>query len=301
MQIFREEPKIDFIRFRVPTAIFSVFIILLGIAGFFLKGVNLGIDFQGGINAQIQFSEEVNIRQLRTLLAPKLGSEFSVTYFGNRANNEFLVSISSEGEKNSKKYVGSLIKDTLINNFPTVEVRRVELVGPKVGSELRQKALLAILWAVIGILIYITIRFEFTYAVGAILAIFHDVLIIVSIFILLGKEFNLIIVASLLTIVGYSLNDTIVIYDRIREKQKEVERDIKDLINLGVNQCLSRTILTSVSTLLVVLTLYLFGGQILNDFALSIIIGLITGTYSSVFIAGSTIFYFRRKKLSNEK
>ena len=166
---------------------------------------------------------------------------------------------------------------------------------------MRQKALLAVLWSLIGILIYITIRFEFIFAIGAILAIFHDVLIIVSIFVLFGKEFNLIIVASLLTIVGYSLNDTIVIYDRIREKQKEVERDIKDLINLGINQCLSRTILTSVTTLLVVITLYLFGGQILNDFALSIIIGLITGTYSSIFIAGSTIFYFRNKKILEPK
>ena len=182
---------------------------------------------------------------------------------------------------NSKSYVGSLIKNALVSQFPTVDVRRIELVGPKVGAELRQKALLAVLWSLIGILIYITIRFEFIFAIGAILAIFHDVLIIVSIFVLFGKEFNLIIVASkLLTIVGYSLNDTIVIYDRIREKQKEVERDIKDLINLGINQCLSRTILTSVTTLLVVITLYLFGGQILNDFALSIIIGLITGTYS---------------------
>ena len=212
-----------------------------------------------------------------------------------------MVSISSEGEKNSKSYVGSLIKDALVSQFPTVDVRRIELVGPKVGAELRQKALLAILWSLIGILIYITIRFEFIYALGAILAIFHDVLIIVSIFILLGKEFNLIIIASLLTIVGYSLNDTIVIYDRIREKQKEVERDTKELINLGVNECLSRTILTSITTLLVVLTLYIFGGEILNDFALSIIIGLITGTYSSIFIAGSTIFYFRKKKILDPK
>ena len=265
MQIFKKTPQIDFVKFRVPTAILSLLIILIGTLGFFLRGINLGIDFQGGINAQVQFSEEVNIRQLRDLLAPKLGSEFSVTYFGNKANNEFLISISSEGEKNYKEYIGSLIKDTLVDNFSTVNVRRIELVGPKVGSELRQKAFLAILWALIGILIYITIRFELIYALGAILAIFHDVLIIGSIFILLGKEFNLIIIASLLTIVGYSLNDTIVIYDRIREKQKEVERDTKELINLGVNECLSRTILTSITTLLVVLTLYIFGGEILND------------------------------------
>ena len=301
MQIFKEVPHIDFIRFRLPAAILSLFIIFVGIAFFFLRGINLGIDFQGGVNAQVQFSEEVNISQMRNLLIPKLGSEISVTYFGNKANNEFLVSISSEGEKNSKSYVGSLIKDALVSQFPTVDVRRIELVGPKVGAELRQKALLAILWSLIGILIYITIRFEFIYAIGAILAIFHDVLIIVSIFILLGKEFNLIIIASLLTIVGYSLNDTIVIYDRIREKQKEVERDIKELINLGVNECLSRTILTSITTLLVVLTLYIFGGEILNDFALSIIVGLITGTYSSIFIAGSTIFYFRKKKILDPK
>ena len=301
MQIFKEVPHIDFIRFRLPAAILSLFIIFVGIAFFFLRGINLGIDFQGGVNAQVQFSEEVNISQMRNLLIPKLGSEISVTYFGNKANNEFLVSISSEGEKNSKSYVGSLIKDALVSQFPTVDVRRIELVGPKVGAELRQKALLAILWSLIGILIYITIRFEFIYALGAILAIFHDVLIIVSIFILLGKEFNLIIIASLLTIVGYSLNDTIVIYDRIREKQKEVERDIKELINLGVNECLSRTILTSITTLLVVLTLYIFGGEILNDFALSIIVGLITGTYSSIFIAGSTIFYFRKKKILDPK
>lgn len=297
MYLFKKTSNIDFLKFRFITIIISLVIITAGVVGFFTKGLNLGIDFRGGVNIQIQFSEEVDISQIRDLARIKLGKEAVVTYFGNKNNNEFLMSTS---QKERQQDINDIINETFQEDY-TFEVRKIELVGPKIGSELRKKALYAILWALVGILIYITIRFEFLFGIGAILALFHDILIIITVFILLGKEFNLIIIASLLTIVGYSLNDTIVIYDRIREKKKEVNRLFRELINLGVNECLSRTILTSTTTLLVALTLFFFGGEIINDFAFSIIIGVITGTYSSVFIAASSIFYFYKENKTQKE
>ena len=294
MQLFKNTPNIDFLKFRQISILLSLAIIIAGGFSFFTKGMNLGIDFLGGVNIQVQFSEEVDIRQVRDRLDDNLGSDAVITHFGNKQNNEFLIAIPQKLQLQLNQDLGSLVKESLEPEF-SVTIRKLDLVGPKIGSELREKAIYAILLSLVGILFYVTIRFEFIFGVGAILALFHDILIIVAIFLLLGKEFNLIIIASLLTIVGYSLNDTIVIFDRIREKRKQVDRDLKELINLAINECLSRTILTSVTTILVVLALYFFGGEILSDFALSIIIGLITGTYSSVFVAGSTIFYFSKK------
>jgi preprotein translocase subunit SecF len=294
MQIFRKTPDIDFLKFRKIAALISLLIIAAGVTGLLTKGMRLGIDFQGGTNVQVRFTKQTEISTIRDLLTSSLGLEAVVTNFGGEGNNEFLIAIPQDQQLSSEDYISDRINEALRSSFPQMEIRRVESVGPKVGSDLRSKALYAILLALAGILFYITIRFEFVYGIGAIIALFHDIFVIITIFVLLGKEFNLIIVASLLTILGYSLNDTIVIFDRIREKQRLMDIDIVRLVNLGVNECLSRTILTSATTLLVVLMLYFVGGDILSDFALSIIIGLVVGTYSSVFVAGSSLVFLQR-------
>lgn len=293
MKIFQKTTNINFLSYRKPAAIISLVLILVGIVSLFTKGIKLGIDFQGGINVQIKLEQSAEITEIRNLLVPVLGNDTVVTNFGSQAANEFLIAIPKTERFTSQEHISDPIQKALLKNFPKIEIRRVETVGPKVGSDLRDKAFYAILLALLTILLYITIRFEFLFAVGAIIALFHDIFVVVTIFVLLGKEFNLIIVASLLTILGYSLNDTIVIFDRIREKKKLMDKDIISLVNLGVNECLSRTILTSLTTLLVVIMLYFFGGDILNDFALSIMIGLVVGTYSSVFVAGSSIVFLQ--------
>ncbi len=301
MQIFKQTPNINFLKFRKIAGVFSLLILTAGVIGLFTKGIKLGIDFKGGTNIQVQFPHKTEIAKVRSLLVGLLGPETIVTNFGAQDNNEFLIAIT-KNQALTTQHINDKINAALLANFPQMEIRRVETVGPKIGSELRNKAFYAILLALVGILAYITIRFEFVFGVGAVIALFHDIFVIMAVFILLGKEFNLIIVASLLTILGYSLNDTIVIFDRIREKKKQVDRNIIDLVNLGVNECLSRTILTSLTTLLVVVMLYFFGGKILNDFALSIIIGLVVGTYSSVFVAGSSVVFLQSllKKYSND-
>ena len=290
MQLFRTTPNINFFRFRKIAAIFSIAMIILGVGSLFLKGIRLGIDFKGGINVLVQFSEEVKINEVRELLENEIAG-VSVTSFGAAGNNEFLLAIAEDEQFSAREHINDSIKKALSTQYPKMEIRKVEFVGPKVGSQLRNQAIYAILLSLLGILIYISFRFEFWFGVGAVIALFHDIFIIVTIFILLGKEFNLIIVAALLTILGYSLNDTIVIFDRIREKKKIADRTAGELVNLSVNECLSRTILTSLTTLLVVLMLYIFGGEILRDFSLSIVIGVLVGTYSSVFVAGSSAVF----------
>ena len=293
MQIFRQTPNIDFLSYRKIATVVSLILIIAGVIGLLTKGMQLGIDFQGGINVQIKLENNTEVTKIRDLLVPLLGDDTVVSTFGNQTQNEFLIAIPNTKELNIKEHISTRVNQALLASFPTIEIRRIETVGPKVGSDLRNKAFYAILLTLAVILIYITIRFEFVFAIGAIVALFHDIFIIITIFVLLGKEFNLIIVASLLTILGYSLNDTIVIFDRIREKKKITDKDITTLVNLSVNECLSRTILTSLTTLLVVIMLYFFGGNILNDFALSIMIGLIVGTYSSVFVAGSSVIFLQ--------
>ncbi|MDO9515649.1 MAG: protein translocase subunit SecF, partial [Syntrophales bacterium] len=182
------------------------------------------------------------------------------------------------------------------------EIRRIEVVGPKVGSDLRQKGLLAMLYAVIGILLYVTWRFELRYAVGAIVALIHDVVITVGVFSILGKEFTLPIIAALLTIIGYSLNDTIVVYDRMRENIKGARNQpLKEVINSSVNQTLSRTVLTSGTTLLVVLALFFLGGAVIHDFAFALLVGIVVGTYSSIFVASPTVLVWETISPSKEK
>ncbi len=303
MEIIRPGINIDLIGKMKIAAAASLLLVIISILSLILHGgPNLGIDFAGGTLVQIKFSQETSADRIRdSLKTIDLGNSV-IQRFGYRDNNEFL--IKTEKSSSALKGLSNKIEEALNSSYNNgdFEIRRVEVVGPKVGKDLREKGMLAMLYAVIGILIYVTWRFELRYAVGAVIALLHDVLITVGIFSLLGKEFTLPIIAALLTIIGYSLNDTIVVFDRIRENIKGTRKQpLKDIVNSSINQVMSRTVLTSFTTLLVVLALFIFGGAVIHDFAFALLIGVLIGTYSSIFIASPTILVWESVSPSKEK
>lgn len=301
MKIFKNTPQWDIMGKRKIAFILTGLLIAVSIISIFTKEIKYGIDFSGGTLVQVKFQQEPSIQKIRDIFQEKLKQNVDITTFGEESNYEFLITLSQDSIVNSDRElsdeVGNIIK-LAYPDFDTREgIRRVETVGPKVGGELKTKSLEAALFAFIGILIYIGIRFKFQYGIGAIVAIFHDVIITMGIFVLSGKEFTLTIVAALLTIIGYSLNDTIVVYDRIRENiAKYPKREISSVINLSINESLSRTILTSLTTFLVVLALFVLGGDIIHDFAFAMLIGLVIGTYSSVFVASPVVMAMNKIK-----
>jgi len=303
MEIIRPGINIDLIGKMKIAAAASLLVVIISILSLILHGgPNLGIDFAGGTLVQIKFSQETSADRIRdSLKTIDLGNSV-IQRFGYHDNNEFL--IKTEKSSSALKGLSNKIEEALNSSYSNgdFEIRRVEVVGPKVGKDLREKGMLAMLYAVIGILIYVTWRFELRYAVGAVIALLHDVLITVGIFSLLGKEFTLPIIAALLTIIGYSLNDTIVVFDRIRENIKGTRKQpLKDIVNSSINQVMSRTVLTSFTTLLVVLALFIFGGAVIHDFAFALLIGILIGTYSSIFIASPTILVWESVIPSKEK
>jgi len=303
MELIRPGINIDLVgKMRIACWASLVVIIISVLSLVFHGGPKLGIDFAGGTQIQVKFSQETTADGIRDSLRNMgLGNNI-IQRFGYKDNNEFLINTeraSSELEGLSDKITEALGATYGKEN---VDIRRVEVVGPKVGKDLRQKGLLAMLYAVIGMLIYVTWRFELRYAVGAIAALIHDVIITVGVFSLLGKEFTLPIIAALLTIIGYSLNDTIVVYDRIRENIKGARKQpLKELVNASINQVLSRTVLTSVTTLLVVLALFFLGGAVIHDFAFALLVGIVVGTYSSIFVASPTVLAWETISPSKEK
>jgi len=286
-----KQPKINFIGFRKIAYVVSILLIVLGLFSFHRRGEqNYSIDFTGGTIQQFKFNNPVSAEGVRDALKEiDLGST-SIQHFGN--NKEIIIrSIEMDPEKIITKF-GTSFKD---NPF---EVMRVEKVGPSVGKDLKEKAIKALLIAMVFMVIYISFRFEFRFAIAAIVALLHDVLISLGVISLLHKEISTPVIAALLTIVGYSINDTIVVFDRIREDRKLMRKSTyREIINTSINQTLSRTILTSATTLLVVLSLYLFGGEVINTFALVLLIGVIAGTYSSIFIASPILIDWPSKKV----
>ncbi len=275
--------------------IFSGIIILTGLVSIGIKGgLSFGIDFSGGTLVQLQFKTVPNIDDIRDGLKSINLGESTIQEFGSK--NDILIRVQRSEEKLEE--VGHQVKQSLKDKFnlEDITVERVEMVGPKVGQDLREKALLSILYAIIGIVIYISWRFEFQYAIAAIIALIHDVLVTMGAFSIADKEFTLVIVAAFLTIIGYSLNDTIVIFDRIRENlRRRGKTPLIELINFSINQTLSRTLLTSGTTLLVVLALFFFGGAIIHDFSFALMVGVLIGTYSSIFIASVFLIYWEAK------
>jgi preprotein translocase SecF subunit len=294
MQFFKE-PTIDFLRYRKPAYVFSIALIILGIVSLILHGgPRYGIDFRGGTEILLEFNSAITVAEVRTALT-ELGYgnaeiKSSQSLQAESGKNDILISVE-QGEQEGRE-VAETIKAKLSELFPDkpYEELRVENVGPKIGAELRRAALLAIFISLFFILLYISWRFEFKFAVGAIAALFHDVMITLGIFSLLNIEISLVVVAAFLTIVGYSLNDTIVVFDRIRENFKVMRRDTIDrVINVSINQSLSRTVITSMTTLTVLLVLFFFGGLVIHSFAFALIIGVFIGTYSSAFVASPIV------------
>ena len=268
----------DFVKNRKMVYIISAVIILVGIISFLFQGFNYGIDFAGGTIVQIKFEKPVSITEVRNILGE---FDLSQSTIQDLSDTEFVIRTEKIDQEQRKEILSALKQ-----NLADLEVLRVETVGPVIGENLKKTALYAILFAFIGIIIYITIRFEFRYSIISILALSHDVLIVLGIFSLFQKEITISIIAAVLTIVGYSLNNTIVILDRLRENIKFKTREsFGNIVNMSINQSLSRTINTALTTVLPVLAIYFFGGSILSDFALALFIGMVAGTYSSIFIA----------------
>ena len=296
MQLFKDETRFDFMGQITAAMIISGIVILIGLGSIvFSGGLKYGIDFAGGTLVQLQFKNPPDIEVIRDGLKTIGLGESTIQEFGSK--KDILIRVERSEEK--LEAVGAMVKRSLSQKFNSddITVERVEMVGPKVGRDLREKALLSILYAIIGIVIYISWRFEFQYAIAAIIALIHDVLVNMGVFSVLDKEFTLVIVAAFLTIIGYSLNDTIVVFARIRENlRRKGKLSLSEIINSSINQTLSRTLLTSGTTLLVVLALFFFGGEIIHDFSFALLVGVFVGTYSSIFIASVFLVYWASRQ-----
>ena len=302
MQLIKPDTNIDFVGKRKLALMISAILILIGLASLIVKGgPDYGIDFAGGTLVQVKFSKATDAAEVKKALSGlDLGSPV-VQYFGED-QDEFLIRV----EKTSAELQGfsSQILAALEQSYEkgNVDVRRVEMVGPQVGKDLRSKGLQAILYAMLGILVYVSWRFEFRFAVGAIIALAHDVMITLAAFSVFGKEIDLPIIAAFLAIIGYSLNDTIIVYDRIRENLgKHHKESFSFIVNRSINETLSRTLLTSGTTLLVVLALFVLGGGVIHNFAFAMLVGILVGTYSSIFVASPVLIYWDERKKSGSK
>lgn len=270
-------------------------LIVISLFLIFTKGLNLGIDFSGGTVIQLKYEKPADLNKLRQGIGNLKIGDVSIQNFGNP--EEVLIRLGKTRDiplEELSKTIRAKLAEIDPNNKFIVE--RVEQVGPQVGSELQYKAMMALLYANIGVLIYVAIRFELIFAIGAILALVHDVIITLGFLSLTSKEFNLTVVAALLALIGYSLNDTIVVFDRIRERIKATANEkinIKDIMNKSINETLSRTIITSLLTFFTVLSLMIFGGEVINPFAFTLVIGIIVGTYSSIGIASGLVYLIK--------
>jgi preprotein translocase subunit SecF len=309
MEIFRYKKPLSLMNKSKRFGLLSITVLILALGLIIGKGFNYGIDFAGGTLIQVQYEGKAPIEKVREAIDSDTSYEgATVTFFGGE--DEVVIRT-----KTSSKALGVDVGDqirTLLQDTGNFEVRRVDMVGAKVGSELREKGLMAMVLALIGILIYVSFRFEWRFAVASVMALMHDVTIAMGMIVLFNVEVNLDILAALLTILGYSLNDTIIVFDRIREGIRTIKNpDLGAIIDESVTRTLSRTTLTSLTTFFVVLTLYLFGGEIINGFSFTLLVGVIVGTYSSIFVASPILMWlgfsvggFRAKeaeKLKREK
>ena len=306
MELFSQNKIYNFMSKRNIFISISLTLIALSIVSMLFKGFNWGIDFKGGIEVQVQFKKAVPISDIRKQISKKFAGA-NITTFGK--DNEILIRMSVKKVSGDvQKDLGSEIKK-LLSPLGEVTIRRVDIVGAKVGSELRDKGIKALVFAIIGILIYVAFRFEWRFALASVLALFHDTIISLGAVSFFHVEVNLDVLAAVLTLMGYSLNDTIVVFDRIREQIITSKiNDLPALINEAVSMTLSRTVLTSLTTFFVVLTLYLFGGEIISPFSFTLLVGIIIGTYSSIFIASPLLIWlgfkiddYRKKLLAKEK
>ena len=289
MELFKNT-NIDFLGKKWYFLGFSLIFSIAGlISMFFWHGVPLGVDFKGGTLVYVKFAEKPDLNKIRAALDAAGLKDPSLQSYGPAGNNEVLVKLEQKETSEAALDQGRAAIQTALNKSfdpKSFEIRNVEIVGPQVGAQLRHQAVLATLYSLAGMLVYLWFRFELIYGVAAVVAVFHDTLITVGAFSLLNYEISLTVIAAILTLIGYSMNDTIVIFDRIRENLKTQRRmPLGELVNLSINQTLSRTILTSGLTFLTVLSLYIFGGEVLHGFSFALVVGILIGTYSSIAVA----------------
>lgn len=277
-----DDTNVGFMKYAKLASYISAAACVLSVVLFFASGLNFGIDFKGGTLVEIQTKEKADIGALRGKISGLGLGDFELQAFGSDRDVLIRFETQSGGEKAQRGAIDK-VRAALGEG---VEYRRVEVVGPKVSGELAQEGTIAVVVAILAVMIYIWFRFEWQFAIGAVLSLSHDVLLTIGLFAILQIEFGLPIIAAILTIVGYSLNDTVVVYDRVRENlRKYKKKDLKDIIDMSLNQMLRRTILTSISTLIALIALYVLGGEVLRGFTFTMIWGVIVGTYSSIFIA----------------
>jgi len=305
MELFKDEKIYDFMSKRNLFVSVSLILIVLSLFSIFTKGFNWGIDFEGGVEVQVRFEKPADLAKIRKLISTKYQGA-NITTFGNP--NEVLIRLNvKNASSNVQNDIGNKIT-AILKPLGKFDIRRVDIVGAKVGNELKEKGLQAFIFSIIGILIYVAFRFEWRFAVASVLALFHDTIISLGAVSFFHVEVNLDVLAAILTLMGYSLNDTIVVFDRIREQVAGSNiKDLALLINDAVSKTLSRTVLTSLTTFFVVLTLYLFGGEIIKPFSFTLLVGIIVGTYSSIFIASPLLIWLGfnideyRKRLAHKE
>ena len=270
--------QINFMRPRKIASAISIVLVLISVVSLTFKGLNAGLDFTGGTLIEIKLSQQANLEEIRVVLGSKLEDDFQVSYFGSE--EDILIKIPGGSENN----ISDEIVSTLANVFQ-FDLRRKDFIGPQIGEELRDQGGLGLLAALLVMMVYIMFRFQFKFAIGALLALVHDVLIVLGFFSIFYIGFNLTVLAAILAVIGYSLNDTIVVSDRIRENyRKKRKSDNVDVINRSLNQMLGRTLITSLTTLLVLFALLILGGDFIQNFAIALICGVIVGTYSSIYV-----------------
>ncbi|MDH3742316.1 MAG: protein translocase subunit SecF [Hyphomicrobiales bacterium] len=289
LRLVPDDTKYRFMRLSRPAVIGSAVACVLSIVLFAVVGLNYGIDFKGGTIVEVRSHAKVaDIASLRSKVGGLGLGEIELQEFGDPRD----VLIKFESQEGGDLAQQEAIKKVRGAVASTVDIRRIEVVGPKVSGELKQQSSIAVLMAIVAVMVYIWFRFEWQFAIGAVSSLTHDVILTIGLFSILGIEFNLTIIAAILTIVGYSLNDTVVVYDRVRENLRKYKKmSLSDLIDMSLNQMLPRTVLTSLSTLLALLALYIFGGEVIRGFTFAMIWGVFIGTYSSIFVAAPVLIY----------
>ena len=302
LRFIKKTPKISFVENRKKFFILSLFFAIISIFSLWIKELNFGIDFKGGLLVEIKHENNIELEVLRNNIAELNYGDFTLQKLDN-SNDNFLIKIelSSNMKGNQEILIGKL-KEKIKNNFEgKVDYRRIEYVGPTVSKELIMTGIIAILTAIFSMLIYIWFRFELPFAIGAVLALIHDTFLTIGMFSITSLEFNLSTVAAILLIIGYSMNDTVVVYDRVRENLKKFKKlDTFSLLNKSINETLSRTINTTATTILALLALFIFGGNIIKDFSLAMIWGIVIGTYSSILIATPILLNMKIRKAKKE-
>ncbi len=276
--------NIDFMALRKPAVILSAALMLISIVSLFTFKLNVGIDFTGGSIIEVGYQQAVELEPIRNALESKGFGAAIVQHFGSAS--EVLIRLVPDADKDKAELSSEIIELLQAISETPIDERRIDFVGPQVGEELTEDGGLAVLYALIAILIYVAFRFEYRFSLGAVAALVHDVLITLGVFSILQLNFDLSVLAAILAVIGYSLNDTIVVFDRVRENFRKIRKKTSlEVINISINQTISRTLMTSFTTLLVLLSLFFLGGEVIHSFALALIIGVLVGTYSSIYVA----------------